>query len=133
MATISKRGKRWYVQVRRKGYPPSFKTLSSKAEAVAWARVKEATSGPNPEPRFKAPETTLGALLERYRDTITPTKRGASSESYRLSRMIAAPMALLTLGQVQPAHIAAYRDERLREVKPGTVRRELAVLRRLWR
>ena len=129
MATISKRGKRWYVQVRRKGYPPSFKTLGSKAEAVAWARVKEAALGPNPEPVLRPRKRPW----ERFwSDTGTPSRQrseGPLANPYRLSRMIAAPMALLTLGQVQPAHIAAYRDERLKEVKPGTVRRELAVLR----
>lgn len=129
MATITKRGSGWYVQVRRKGFPPKFRTLQSKAAAAAWARAEEAALDAQTEPLAKPPQTTLAALLERYRDTITPTKRGASSESCRLSRMMLSSMAALALGDLQPAHVSAYRDMRLRQVKPGTVRRELGILR----
>jgi integrase len=96
---------------------------------MAWGRAEESFLDGQSLPLPKVPQTTLGALLERYRDTITPTKRGASSESCRLSRMIVAPMGSLTLQDLEPAHIAAYRDTRLRQVKPGTVRREMAILR----
>jgi integrase len=129
MATITKRGTSWYVQVRRKGFPPRNRTLRSRVEAVAWARSEETALDLQGGPVPQAPQMTLGALLERYRDTITPMKRSASSESSRLSRMIVAPMAAVGLNDLRPAHIAAYRDTRLRQVMPGTVRREMAVLR----
>ena len=40
MATISKRGtSQWRVQVRRKGYPATYKTFDTKIDALAWARA----------------------------------------------------------------------------------------------
>jgi hypothetical protein len=41
MATIRKRGSSWHVQTRRQGFPTFTKTISSKADAAAWARDKE--------------------------------------------------------------------------------------------
>lgn len=71
----------------------------------------------------------MGELLTRYMVEVTPTRRSVASEESRIRRMVAAPMSSVTLEKLLPAHIAAYRDNRLQSVKPGTVRRELAVLR----
>jgi integrase len=43
--------------------------------------------------------------------------------------MLKASISELALAEVQPGHVAAYRDWRLETVKPGTVRRELSLLR----
>jgi integrase len=72
---------------------------------------------------------TLGELLRRYLVSVTPTKRSADSESWRVSKMLKAAISGLALSEVQPSHVAAYRDWRLETVKPGTVRRELSLLR----
>lgn len=41
MATITKRKDGWFVQVRRKGYTPRYKTLPTKEAAqVAWRRPR---------------------------------------------------------------------------------------------
>jgi len=72
---------------------------------------------------------TVGELLRRYLVSVTPTKRSAESESWRVSKMLKATISELALAEVQPSHLAAYRDWRLETVKPGTVRRELSLLR----
>jgi hypothetical protein len=41
MASITKRGTGWFVQVRRKGFAPVYKIFSTKSEAQAWARLQE--------------------------------------------------------------------------------------------
>ena len=41
MASITKRGAYWRVQVRRKGYPPQAHTFDTKSKAEAWARMVE--------------------------------------------------------------------------------------------
>lgn len=130
MATISKRGSGWFAQVRRKGYPHEHKSFSSRREAVAWARSKEAeldaiapASNPN-----AARQTTLGDLVRRYVAEVTPRKRSQESERLRLNKLVLNEIASLALAEVTPEAVAAYRDARLALVKPATVRRELALL-----
>jgi integrase len=130
MASIRRRGSTWQVQVRRQGYPPLARFFHSRGDALAWARDQECRID-----RAELPlairdlrTLTLGHLLRRYRDTVTPTKRGAPSESYRLQRMIDHELSGLALAKLSPVAIANYRDERLRTVQAGSVRRELAIL-----
>jgi hypothetical protein len=72
---------------------------------------------------------TVGELLRRYLVSVTPTKRSAESESWRVSKMLKASISALAVVELQPSHVAAYRDWRLETMKPGTVRRELSLLR----
>lgn len=130
MATVTRRGTGWYVQVRRKGYPSRFRTFATKREAAAWGVEQEAALRTlDGEALRKAPTMTVGELLGRYLLSVTPTKRSAESESWRVSKMLKASISGLALADVQPSHVAAYRDWRLETVKPGTVRRELSLLR----
>ena len=130
MATIRKRGFSWQAQVRREGYPPLSKTFPSKADAAAWARDQERTID-----RAELPTTaralkglTVGDLLRRYSEAITPTKRGAEPEQYRIRTILGHALAQAALNKLSPAAVAQYRDDRLKLVQPGTVRRELAIV-----
>jgi integrase len=130
MATIRKRGSSWQAQVRREGYPPLSKSFPAKADAAAWARDQERAID-----RAELPATiraikgvTVGDLLRRYRETITPNKRGAEPEQYRIRTILAHTLAQVALNKLSPAAVAQYRDDRLKLVKSGTVRRELAIV-----
>lgn len=76
----------------------------------------------------EAETTTLGDLLGRYRESVTPSKRGAVEEAFRLKSLERSRMARLAVVNVTPKVVADYRDERLRDCCPGTVIRDLAVL-----
>jgi integrase len=67
-------------------------------------------------------------LLKRYAATITPRKRGADREHYKLRVILAHPIVDLSLDRLTASEIARYRDDRLTVVKPDTVRRELALV-----
>lgn len=130
MATIRKRGSSWQTQVRREGYPSLSKTFASKADAAAWARDQERSIN-----RAELPTTarelkgvTVGDLLRRYKETVTPTKRGAGPEQYRIKTLLSHSFAQVALNKLSPATIARYRDDRLKLVQSGTVRRELAIV-----
>lgn len=131
MASIRKRGSSWQVQVRRTGFPLITKTFTSRADALVWARDKERKIdwGEQPIPKRELQALTVRSLLDRYEDEITPTKRGADRERYKLRVLRAHSLADARLDKVSGAMIAAYRDERLKMVTSGTVRRELAILR----
>jgi integrase len=130
MATITRRKGGWSVQVRRKGFPARYGTFRTKREACSWAVEQEGALGTvECEGACTAPAMTLGELLRRYLVNVTPTKRSAESEAWRVSKMLRASISALGLAEVKPSHVAAYRDWRLESVKPGTVRRELSLLR----
>jgi hypothetical protein len=71
MATITKRGKGWYVQVRRKGFPARFGTFETKVQAASWARGQEALLRAHDERVGNDWDLTLGELLLRYRPQLT--------------------------------------------------------------
>ena len=56
---------------------------------------------------------------------MTHTKRSAETERLRLGRMMGDKVMDRILIDLKPGDFAAYRDRRLKMVKPGTVRREL--------
>lgn len=130
MASIRKRGSFWQAQVRREGYPPLSKSFSTKTDAVAWARDTERSidRAELPVAIRQLKGVSLDDLLRRYLETITPTKRGAGPERYRIKILRAHQIARLSLNRLSGASIALYRDDRLKVVQTGTVRRELAIL-----
>ena len=130
MATITKRGSRWSVQVRRKGAPPQSRSFPSHAEAKAWASAQDAKidRGEMPLPRQQLSAITIGDVITRYIQEVTPTKRSAETERFRLRKLQADPLGALSLLDLRSSHLADYRDRRLQSVKPATVRRELAAL-----
>ncbi len=130
MATITKRTKGWFVQVRRKGFEPEYKTLPTKDAAEKWAREREARMdrGEIASDRHQLRNLTLGDLIRRYIREVTPTKASADTERMRLTKLLSAPMCDLALMDLNAAPIAAYRDNRAKEVKPGTIARELGLI-----
>lgn len=123
------------MQVRREGQPPLSRTFTYRKDAQAWARDIEAKQ----ERGFTAVDTralrtsTVDDLLERYVQTVTTTKRGGKVEAIRIGRMRRTSVAKLSLIAATPDKFAEYRDQRLREVAPATVRKELALLRHMFR
>jgi len=132
MATIRKRGGSWQAQVRRQGHAAISRSFHRKPDAAAWARLIEADLERSDLPvDRKRLRTPLSSLLIRYRDEITPKKRGALQERYRIAQLLAHRIATLPLEKLTAAVIASYRDERLESVKGVTLRRELAFLRHI--
>lgn len=127
MATIRKLRGRWQAMVRRKGIAPRSKSFDKKSDAEKWARDLEAqvdVSGYVPDTKI-AEQTTLGDILTRYRDEITPTKRSAKTETIRINAMLRRDVCHRTLALLSSSDLAGYRDERLKTVAPATIIREL--------
>jgi hypothetical protein len=74
--------------------------------------------------RSEAESTTLGDVLERYIDDVCPSMRGGTEDTIRLRAMFRTRLARLSMAALTPMAIAAYWDERLKQVQPGTVIRE---------
>lgn len=140
MASITQSGKGWRAQVFVRGVRDSG-SFRTRREAAAWAHTREAElrdAATLPAGEVK----TLRDALVRYRDEVTPTKRGAHWEALRLDAMLAAAELPLDkpIARVAPDDFMCWRAARLRRVKPGTLLREFGILsavfeaaRREWR
>jgi integrase len=130
MATISKRPSGWFVQIRRKGYEPEYRSFRTKAEARKWATEREGRidRGETLSGRRCLKSINLGELIDRYMREVTPTKASAETERLRLGKVMRAALAEVSLHDLSTVHISAYRDARTLSVKPGTIARELSLL-----
>jgi integrase len=145
MATIVKQRGKWRAQIRRAGVSLS-KSFPTKNDAVIWAKLTErelalrvergSSEGVSPglepgvgdAPQAEPNGMTLGGLITTYRDTVTPKKRGRAQETHSLNAFLRHPICSLELSKVKTGHFAAYRDERLRTVKPITLKRQLSII-----
>ena len=129
MATISNRNNKWHARVRRVGQPTVAKTFLTKQDAEKWARSIEIEidRGTFINTSY-AQKTLFKDLIQQYLKEVTPTLRSVREDTYRLRKMMANPISELNLTELTPNKIANYRDERLKEVKPNTVIRELAYI-----
>lgn len=72
-------------------------------------------------------EITFGEALERYRNTVTTKKKGEREESLKIGKWMRDPLANRRLSDLDSADFASWRDERLEDAKPATVRQYLAI------
>ena len=134
MATIRARGDKYHVQVRRKGHRSINRSFHSLKDARAWARQTEVQADRRELPADpKALERiTLGQLVERYRDTVSIRKRTATHERIILNAFLRRPICSLRLSDIHTADFAAYRDQRLGQIKPSSLARELTPIKHLF-
>lgn len=123
MATFRKRGRRWYVEVYADGKRRG-KSFDTKGECAAWALRMEADLRQPDAPA----RVLLGEACARYREQVVPQHKGAKWERVRLLAFERDAIAGLALSDLTTARLAEWRDARLREVSPGTVKRELVLL-----
>jgi integrase len=75
---------------------------------------------------------TLRELIERYRDNVTIRKRRAETEKIVLNAFLRDPICDHPISRLTTVHFAEYRDQRLKTVKPSTLRRELGTIGHLF-
>ena len=129
MASYRKRLNKWQVRIHRLGIEPIARSFESRADAERWAREIETRldSGSYAD-HSEAKRTTLSDLIERYRHEVTPQKKGANVEQYRLNVLLRWPLAARSVALVSSQDVARYRDARLKSVSPNTVKNELNTL-----
>jgi integrase len=131
MPTFERRGKRWRVRLMLHGSRESA-TFPTKQEAAQWALQREAElTG------AKLPAKTFGDAMSQYARLVAPSHRGAKWELVRLASLGKEPIAKRPLAVIAAPDFAAWRDSRLADVAPGTVAREMnlirSVLRTAWK
>ncbi|MBO1907029.1 tyrosine-type recombinase/integrase [Microvirga sp. 3-52] len=145
MASFRPHKGRWTVTVR---IPAEFQgpvaarsiseTFPKKREAQTWADGIETgiKLGTWRDPRLEDRKTSgrcedrpLRDTIQRYKDTVTPTKKGAAKEATLLERWMRHELADRPTRTIARSDIATYRDERVRAKKaPQTIRNEINTL-----
>ena len=128
MASIRLRGEKWQCRIQRQGFPDLAKSFITREDALKWARAIERQMDLGEFSLVSTETTTLADLIGRYIQEVTPSKRGAFQEKYRLGVIKADKIARLNIKAVTPVEVAAFRDRRLLKVKPVTVRHDLVAL-----
>lgn len=135
MATITKRSDNlgdatWQVKIRRKGFPAVSKTFDSKSRAEAWAsQIESEMSRGVFMDRTEAQRNTLGDLLSRYVEQVSPQKKGYEAERYRINALIQTQdICKFRIANLSSQEIAKWRDKRLESVSGSTVNREMNIL-----
>ncbi|MEX3974031.1 tyrosine-type recombinase/integrase [Paraburkholderia caribensis] len=145
MATITERrdacgNTTFQARIRRAGYPPLSRTFPTRMQAVLWAEAIEHELDQREVQRTAdialrrladtAPpdRLTLGDLLQRYLDRVTPSKRAAVEESWRIRGILKHPLARCSVVTLGAQQVAEWRDWRLKSVSGSTVKRDLNLL-----
>jgi integrase len=125
MASIKPHNQGYRAQVFVAGERDSgtFRTLR---EASAWASMRETELRANAK---KSPKEkyTLRNLLEKYRDEVSPTKRGELWEVVRIEKFLRSTLPIdKPLSHSTSEAIGAWRDKQ--KISAGSIIRELGVL-----
>ena len=115
MATFRKRNGKWQVIVRHKSIGTVSRSFIVKTQAIKWALEQEERIERGVFGCIEPSEIALSDLLQRYGKEITPAKRGAAIEMYRLRRLINDPISNLSIDQLTSQVLASFRDKRLKD------------------
>lgn len=127
MATFRNRNGKWQARVQIKGHAVRSKTFINKVDAERWAKQIEVEMQKGSYTNLVLAErTTFAEIIERYITEVLPTMRGGKADFIRLKALARRPIAKLNMVSLTPQKIAQHRDERLKEIAPATVIRELS-------
>lgn len=127
MAYFRRLKKGWRAEVEKAGQRKT-KVFDLRADAVAWATKLEVEIDMQARVGLATDIRTLHELLDRYGKVECPKRSGADTELKRIE-LLKRQLADVPLREVTPTLIAEWRDRRMKIIKPGTMRREMTLLR----
>jgi integrase len=130
MASIRRRKTGYQVQVRRDNQT-LCKTFKSRDDAERWARMEERRIDLGDA--FPTDAPSLGKIIDRYETDVAPLLRREENCVGLLAVMRREPWMKLAAHRAPAAKLADYRDRRLAECAPETVRREMGLLQTILR
>ena len=129
MASITERGGRFLVRVRRGGFNPVAKTFTRKQDGTAWGRKVEADMEAGRWQDIGTQVPTLGEAITLYRAGPARKLKGAATYAYWLDELATSSLAARPLGDITPPALSAWRDAQEAEgLMPGTVVRKMGLL-----
>jgi integrase len=126
VASIRRSGKGWRAELYVKGQRDS-KVFDTKAQASAWAIQREGELSGK-----RLPSKTFADALKKYGEEVAPSHKGYDWEMLRVNAMAKLPMARKQLSDITPGDITEWKTGRLKSVAPGTVLREMKLMRSVF-
>jgi len=132
MATFRKRKGKWQARIQRASGTSQAKTFFNLRDARLWARKVERDVDLGIHDT-KPVLVTIGEAFNRYLIEVTPRKKSAAIEQYRIQAWLLHPISRLLLGDLKLSHLALWRDEQINKgYSANTIRLHLAVLSHLY-
>ena len=128
MASIRKRKDKYQAQVRINGQSTS-KTFTSLANAKSCARRMETKAEASSISIKKYQPANFAEVLKAYLEKVTPLKRNTSVEPIIIRSLMRSDWAKKPLTSITTADVAAYRDERLIQVKASSLHRQFCIIK----
>lgn len=133
MAHLRKRNNRWLITCRFyqqsvNKWVSKSKTFDSKVEALLWAETFELEVKLG-ESKHHLTKESFADLARVYRKEVTPMKKGGYNEQHIINRLLTEPWANIRISQLTSGHLAEFRDQRLKKVRPSTFKREWGIIR----
>jgi integrase len=124
MASFRKLKSGYRAEIARNGVRKS-KVFPTKQEAKDWAARAEyeILNGDKVAAKMR-----LGELFDRYGREVSPSKRGHRFEVFRLEKFGRDAIAQIRLEDLTAEDFAKWRDQRLKEVAPASVIREMQIM-----
>ena len=120
---------KWQVLIRKKGHPHISKTFATYSEATKHAQETEANIAKGLYADLsEANQTLLKDALQRYRDEVTPKKKGAKQEAYKIDKLMRHKISNYSLARLTSNKIAKFRNELELTVAPATVNKYLTLI-----
>lgn len=138
MARISKlkrkKGTVYKAEVRLKGHPYLSQTFDRLSDAQRWAEDTETTLRSGGYIGDTPPDDmAFSKAFERYELEVSSQKRpNTRAREITSANKLRKSFAGLSLKEITPTLVAAFRDKRLKTVGPSTIQKDLALLSHLY-
>ena len=133
MVNITKlKSGKWRVQIRSHNKYIS-KSFLKKAHASMWAREIEYQLDRDQYEDFSdSARISLGELITRYRDEITPHKKGRDTEKYKLNFILRHKIAKVKLLSLKAKHIIDFKKDISEGRAPSTINKYIHYIYTVW-
>ena len=134
MATIRKqKSGKWRAEIRQQNNRYLSKTFFNKGSASQWAKETERKLEKESYEDFRdTARLSLGHLIIRYRDEITPNKKSTQNETYKLNFLFRQPIAKTKILKLTPSKVNEFKKNVSIGRKPATINKYLHYIYTIW-
>ena len=129
MESFIQRGNRWQARVRRQGPPDEVRSFITRQDAERWSRSVETDMDRGAfSSSSEAQKYTFADLIHRYIAEVLPGHKHERVHTYRFKAMALSPIGKANMAAFSATVVAKFRDDRLKQISPAAVIREIACI-----
>ena len=133
MSCVRKRGNSWNAQVRVSGWRSFTKSFNKKSDAITWSSKLEHQLRNTSLPEENIQNLKLSYLMNRYAEEVSSKIKSGMTEQCQLRLISKRWIGGCKVVDLTKLHFEQYREDRLKEVKSGTVKAELTLIQRVFK